>query len=119
IDQFYRDEFGRVLATVLRFIGDFHVAEDAVQDAFASAFEQWPAQGRPRNPRAWLVSTARHKAVDVLRRAGRFEKVRDQLRLLEADTGADLAEMTDAAVPDERLRLIFTCCHPLLPREAQ
>jgi len=119
IEDFYHDEFGRVFATLLRFIADFHVAEDAVQDAFAVAFEQWPRGGWPDNPRAWLVSTARHKAVDVLRRAGRLEKVREQLRTLSADAADDVTELVDAAIPDERLRLIFTCCHPALAPEAQ
>ena len=71
IERFYRDEFGRILATVIRLVGDFHVAEESVQEAFAAALQQWPEQGRPANPRAWVVSTARHKAVDTLRRAGR------------------------------------------------
>src|SRR5215470_14020729 len=79
IEQFYADEFGRILATVIRLVGDFHLAEEAVQDAFAAALDQWPRTGRPANQRAWIVSTARHKAIDVLRRAGRFEEIRGQI----------------------------------------
>src|SRR2546425_302620 len=80
IERFYHDEFGRILATVIRLIGDFHVAEEAVQDAFAVALEQWPHEGRPAHPRAWMIiSTARHKAIDALRRAGRWEQIRGEL----------------------------------------
>lgn len=118
LDTFYRDEFGRVLASVLRHVRDFHAAEEAVQDAFALALEQWARHGWPANPRAWLISTARHKAIDTLRRAGRFERIRSELRSL-SDTIADMPEPGDAAIPDDRLRLIFTCCHPALAPEAQ
>ncbi len=115
---FYRGEFGRVLASVLRSIGDFHVAEEAVQDAFAAALEQWPADQWPANPRAWLISTARHKAIDALRRGGRFEGIRGELRLI-SDTASEMPDPAETAIPDERLRLIFTCCHPALAPEAQ
>lgn len=119
IDTFYRDEFGRVLATVIRAVGDFHVSEDAVQDAFALAFEQWPRDGWPRNPRSWLISTARHKAIDVLRRSGRMAKIRQELKTLLPEAVDGIGPSADAAFPDERLRLIFTCCHPALALEAQ
>jgi RNA polymerase sigma-70 factor (ECF subfamily) len=118
LDTFYRDEFGRVLATVIRLIGDFHVAEDAVQEAFANAFEHWSHEGWPRSPRAWLVSTARNKAIDVLRRAGRLAKIRRELKILSDEVDAGEPQ-SDAAIPDERLRLIFTCCHPAIAPEAQ
>jgi RNA polymerase sigma-70 factor (ECF subfamily) len=118
LETFYRDEFGRVLASVLRHIRDFHAAEEAVQDAFAAAFEQWAQDGWPSNPRAWLISTARHKSIDTLRRAGRFERIRGELRSI-SDTTADMPDPDDAAIPDDRLRLIFTCCHPALDAEAQ
>src|SRR5437867_2990266 len=118
IEQFYRDEFGRVLATVIRLVGDFHAAEEAVQEAFAIALDRWPRDGSPANPRAWLVSTARHKAIDALRRAGRFEEIRGELRrITEVSRDFDIPDQADAAVPDERLRLIFTCCHPALAPE--
>jgi RNA polymerase sigma-70 factor (ECF subfamily) len=109
-----------VLATVIRAIGDFHVAEEAVQDAFAVALERWPRDGLPRNPRGWVVATARHKAIDVLRRAGRFAAIRTELEHAHEPAGPpELPDMTDAALPDERLRLIFTCCHPALALDAQ
>src|SRR5262249_33749957 len=98
---------------------DFQVAEDAVQEAFAVALERWPREGRPGNPRGWLVTTARHKAIDVLRRQGRFAAIRAELgHALESSHQPDW-DLADAAVPDERLRLIFTCCHPVLALEAQ
>jgi RNA polymerase sigma-70 factor (ECF subfamily) len=108
-----------VLATVIRLIGDFHVAEEAVQEAFAVALERWPREGWPTNPRAWVVTTARHKAIDGLRRTGRLAAIRSELRhTLESSTEPELPG-ADAAIPDERLRLIFTCCHPALALEAQ
>ena len=120
IERFYHDEYGRVLAVVIRKVGDFHLAEEAVQDAFAVALQQWPDSGAPTNPRAWIISTARHKAIDALRRAGRFAVIRDELgRMTEMSTDPDDAGVDDAAIPDERLRLIFTCCHPALALEAQ
>jgi RNA polymerase sigma-70 factor, ECF subfamily len=109
-----------VLAAVIRAIGDFHVAEEAVQDAFAVALTRWPREGYPTNPRAWVVATARHKAIDVLRRAGRFQDIRAELRhTTESASEPDLPDLTDAAIPDERLRLIFTCCHPAIALESQ
>jgi RNA polymerase sigma-70 factor (ECF subfamily) len=120
IERFYREEFGRVLATVIRLVGDFPVAEEAVQEAFAVALERWPREGRPSNPRAWLISTARNKAIDVLRRGGRFEAIRRELgHAAEPTQMPDLDERLDTAIPDERLRLIFTCCHPALALESQ
>ena len=120
IDTFYRDEFGRILATVIRLVGDFHVAEEAVQDAFTAALQQWPTQGRPANPRAWIISTARHKALDTLRRAGRFAGIRAELGYMaEMTVDPDVPDPADTAIPDERLRLIFTCCHPAIAVEAQ
>jgi len=109
-----------VLATVIKLVGSFHVAEEAVQDAFAVALERWPLAGPPSNPRAWLVSTARNKAIDVLRRAGRLDAILTRLgHETEASSMPELPDDSDAAIPDERLRLIFTCCHPALALEAQ
>jgi RNA polymerase sigma-70 factor (ECF subfamily) len=120
IERFYREEFGRVLATVIRAIGDFHVAEEAVQEAFAVALERWPREGRPANPRGWVVATARHKAIDVMRRAGRFAAIQTELGHTQELAGApELPDAADAALPDERLRLIFTCCHPAIALDAQ
>jgi len=120
IEQFYSDEFGRVLATVIRLVGDFHLAEEAVQDAFELALERWPEQGWPDNPRAWLVSTARHKVIDTQRRRGRFQKIQAEIgRTSDVSYDLEATDPSDSAIPDERLRLIFTCCHPSLAPEAQ
>ena len=115
IEEIFRSERGRILATLIRLLGDFDTAEEALQDAFAAAFEEWPAAGGPSNPVAWLVGTARHKAIDRLRRRAWLEKKQDEIaRHLEL-----MAADEDAAVPEDRLRLIFTCCHPALATEAQ
>jgi RNA polymerase sigma-70 factor, ECF subfamily len=119
IERFYREEFGRVLATLIRVLGDFDLAEDAAQDAFASAVEQWPRDGLPANPRAWIIGVARHKAIDRLRKQGRFNDRREEL-IRMAESGGDGGESdTASALPDERLRLIFTCCHPALADDAR
>jgi RNA polymerase sigma-70 factor, ECF subfamily len=118
--RFYRDEFGRILASVIRSIGDFELAEDAVQEAFAAALEQWPRDGMPDNPRAWIVGVARNKAIDRMRRQSRFAERSDEVRrMIEAEHASATLPMSDSAVPDERLSLIFTCCHPALAQEAQ
>jgi RNA polymerase sigma-70 factor, ECF subfamily len=120
LERLYREDFGRIIAILIHLLGDFDLAEEAAQEAFATALEQWPREGTPQNPRAWIVSTARHKAIDRIRRESRFEHKRDQLlhhTLSEAAT--DDAMETDGSIPDERLRLIFTCCHPALAVEAQ
>ena len=119
LDAMYRAESGRILATLIRLLGDFDLAEDAVHDAFAAALERWPRDGAPANPSAWLVSTGRFKAIDALRRRARFyaaqEKVAEQL-----DTGPDEPTVeADESIEDDRLRLIFTCCHPVLALEAR
>ena len=115
IDEIFRAEHGRILATLIRLLGDIDVAEEALQEAFAVALEQWPAAGPPANPVAWLVSTARHKAIDRLRRRARLVQKREEIaRHLEL-----VAEEEEAPVPEDRLRLIFTCCHPALATEAQ
>jgi RNA polymerase sigma-70 factor (ECF subfamily) len=120
LDRIYREEFGRILATLIRLLGDFDIAEDAVQEAFAAAVEQWPRDGMPREPRAWIVSTARHKAIDRLRREGSFSQKRQEiLRHLLGEATSDSDRLDDNAVPDDRLRLIFTCCHPALAPEVR
>jgi RNA polymerase sigma-70 factor (ECF subfamily) len=113
IDRLHREEWGRLLSALIRAIGDFDVAEEALQDAFAAAVVEWAAAA-PRNPRAWLYGTARHKAIDRLRRRGRFSAM--AAALSEQD---ETAPAEDEDVPDERLRLIFTCCHPALAPQAQ
>jgi len=117
VDAIYRSDSRRVLATLIRLLGDFDLAEEALHDAFATAVEQWAEKGIPANPRAWLISTGRFKAVDRLRKTARFEST-DQSALdrLEATPTLDLDE---DAVEDDRLRLIFTCCHPALSPDAQ
>jgi RNA polymerase sigma-70 factor (ECF subfamily) len=120
LERLYRDESGRILATLIRLLGDFDVAEEAMQEAFAVAVEQWPAAGMPDNPRTWLVGTARHKAVDRLRRRRRFETKGEELaHLIALEAAPDAPEEADDAMADDPLRLIFTCCHPALAVEAQ
>ena len=122
LEQLYREQFGRILATLIRLLGDFDLAEEAAQEAFAVAVEQWPREGAPRNPLAWIVGTARHKAIDRIRREGRLNENREEILRLELENSADsdsAAADMDRAVPDERLRLIFTCCHPALAADAQ
>ncbi|PYO59210.1 MAG: RNA polymerase subunit sigma-24 [Candidatus Rokuibacteriota bacterium] len=115
IEEIFRAEHGRILATLIRLLGDIDVAEEALQEAFATALEQWPVAGPPTNPASWLVSTARHKAIDRLRRRARLARKQDEIaRHIEL-----LVEEEDAPVPEDRLRLIFTCCHPALAPEAQ
>ena len=121
IEDVFRREAGRVLATLIRLLGDFDLAEEAQQDAFAAAMEQWPAQGMPDNPRAWLISAGRNKAIDRIRRDVFFrERIFDrELAAAQVDAAAEIDESDEAIFGDDRLRLIFTCCHPALNEEAQ
>ena len=127
IEEIFRAEHGRILATLIRLLGDMDLAEEALQDAFAVALEQWPEAGTPANPVAWLVSTGRHKAIDRLRRRARLiQKGEEIARHFELSTprsaavSAPLADQDEETpVPEDRLRLIFTCCHPALATEAQ
>jgi RNA polymerase sigma-70 factor, ECF subfamily len=121
IEEVFRREAGRVLATLIRLLGDFDLAEEAQQEAFAAALEQWPTQGTPDNPRGWLISTARNKAIDRIRRDVFFrEKFADrELAAAQANAHAEIDESGEAIFGDDRLRLIFTCCHPALSDEAQ
>jgi RNA polymerase sigma-70 factor (ECF subfamily) len=119
LDALYRSESRRVLATLIRLLGDFDLAEEALHDAFAAALEQWPREGVPANPRAWLVSVGRFRAIDALRRRARFDaSLVDLTKRLEAASDSAV-EPEDDSVEDDRLRLIFTCCHPALPPDAQ
>jgi RNA polymerase sigma-70 factor (ECF subfamily) len=119
VDGLYRTESRRVLATLIRLLGDFDLAEEALHDAFAAAVEHWPGRGVPANPRAWLVSTGRFRAIDALRRRARFDaSVAALAAELHADVGLD-PSWNHEEVEDDRLRLIFTCCHPALPPDAQ
>jgi RNA polymerase sigma-70 factor (ECF subfamily) len=121
-EKLHREESGRILSTLIRLLGDFDLAEEMLQEAYATAIQKWPIDGVPTNPRAWLVSTARNKAIDRVRRDRRFDAKRDGIARyteLTAQLGADSAESTGEMFPDDRLRLIFTCCHPALPTDAQ
>jgi RNA polymerase sigma-70 factor, ECF subfamily len=119
VDAVYRSESRQVLATLIRLLGDFDAAEEALHDAFTVAVEQWARDGVPANPRAWLVSTGRFKAIDAMRRRARFDASLTELaKQLESST-SDAEEWDDESVEDDRLRLIFTCCHPALPPDAQ
>ena len=119
LEAIYRADFGRILATLIRLLGDFDLAEDAVHDAFAAVLERWPQDGVPANPRAWLISTGRFQAIDTLRRRVRFDA--SQKRIAEQlETGASTDTVAaDEIVADDQLRLIFTCCHPALAPEAR
>ena len=119
IEALYRRESRRVFATLLRLLGDFQLADEALQDAFTAALKQWPVDGVPANPRAWLVSTGRFKAIDGLRRQSRFVQGIDEFAdQLEVDI-PDFAAYADEDIEDDRLRLIFTCCHPALAEESR
>jgi RNA polymerase sigma-70 factor, ECF subfamily len=117
LEQVFRDEWGRVLANLIGFLGDFELAEEAAQEAFAIAAERWPREGTPDNPRSWLITTARNRAIDRIRRK---RTLAEKTRLLDAPEAVeDEVELDEAAIPDERLELIFTCCHPALALDAQ
>ena len=122
IDKIFRDEAGRALATLIRLVGDFDLAEDALQDAFATALERWPATELPSNPRAWLVNVGRNKAIDRVRRQIAFRsKQQELLREIEraAQDTPGIGDAGDVALDDDMLRLIFTCCHPAFAAEVQ
>src|SRR3954453_21592495 len=120
LDSLYRVDSGRILATLIRLLGDFDLAEEAMHEAFAAALSRWPRSGVPGNPRPWLISTARFKAIDTLRRRARFDASQDELvRYLEAQLSSAEKSNEEDSVEDDRLRLIFTCCHPSLPPEAR
>ena len=119
VDGVYRAESRRVLATLIRLLGDFDIAEEALHDAFIAAVEQWPREGVPQNPRAWLVSTGRFKAIDRIRRRSKFDvSLEDVAEQIEAIPAPEIAN-EHGHVEDDRLRLIFTCCHPALAPDAQ
>lgn len=119
VDALYRSDSRRILATLIRLLGDFDVAEEALQDAFTAALDKWPREGTPTNPRSWLISTARFKGIDRLRRRARFDASLSQLAAPSSTPPPDPADWDEEGVEDDRLRLIFTCCHPALSPEAQ
>ncbi len=119
VEAFYRSDSRRVLATLIRLLGEFELAEEALHDAFTSALEQWPRDGVPANPRAWLVSAGRFKAIDSMRRRARFDASLTELADLLETGGPGAGMRDDEVLEDDRLRLIFTCCHPALPPDAR
>jgi len=120
LDSLYRVDSRRILATLIRLLGDFDLAEEAMHEAFAAALSVWPSSGVPGNPRPWLISTARFKAIDTLRRRARFDASQNELaRYLEAQSNSAESCNEEDSLEDDRLRLIFTCCHPSLPPEAR
>ena len=119
VDAVYRSESRRIFATLIRLLGDFELAEDALHDAFSAALERWPKEGVPANPRAWLVSAGRFKAIDAMRRRARFDASQAAIAEQFGAETRDAATFDDESIEDDRLRLIFTCCHPALAPEAR
>ncbi|MDF2692236.1 MAG: polymerase sigma-70 factor2C subfamily [Labilithrix sp.] len=118
VDALYRSDWGRIVASLIRMVRDFGLAEEAAQEAFEAAVGQWRTSGIPREPRAWIIQTARHIAIDRIRRRKRFEQ-KLELYASELEPGIDATELDLEAIPDDRLRLLFTCCHPALALDAQ
>jgi RNA polymerase sigma-70 factor (ECF subfamily) len=119
VAEVYRSESRQVLATLIRLLKDFDLAEEALHEAFAAAVEQWPRDGIPANPRAWLVSAGRFKAIDTMRRRARYDASLNELAKEMEPAASEITEQDDESIDDDRLRLIFTCCHPALSPEAQ
>src|SRR5690606_10145484 len=119
VEAAYQVESRRVLATLIRVLGDFNLAEDALHDAFAAAVEQWPRDGVPANPRAWLVSAGRFKAIDTIRRRARFDSSAVEIASRLEERQRETPEVDFDGVEDDQLRLIFTCCHPALSLDAR
>ena len=119
VDAVYRSESRRIFATLIRLLGDFELAEDALHDAFGAALERWPKEGVPANPRAWLVSAGRFRAIDAMRRRARFDASQAAIAEQLGVEACEAATFEDESIEDDRLRLIFTCCHPALPPETR
>src|SRR5215510_2024510 len=122
IEKVYQSDWGRIIAALIRLFGDFDLAEEVAQEAFAAAVDQWRTSGIPENPRAWLIQAARHKAIDRIRRKTRFEEKLESYTASEMQRAANSSvepDLDSSEIPDDRLRLIFTCCHPALSLEAQ
>lgn len=118
-EKLHREESGRIVATLIRLLGDFDLAEEMLQEAYATALQKWPTEGTPANPRSWLISTARHKAIDRLRRDRRFAEKAEEIAKTAEIAAPPESDREEEMVADDRLRLIFTCCHPSLPLEAR
>src|SRR5438128_3131621 len=119
IDSVYRTDWGRIVATLIRLFGDFDVAEESAQEAFAAAADQWMVSGIPEFPRAWIIQTARHKAIDRIRRETRFAEKLPSYALSREQDAVQLPEYETGEIADDRLKLIFTCCHPAMALDAQ
>src|SRR5271163_4878679 len=119
IEEVHRSDWGRIVATLIRLFGDFDLAEEVAQEAFAAALDQWRASGVPDSPRAWIIQTARHKAIDRIRRRRHFEEKVKPLAASGSVAPSHEADYDSTEIPDDRLRLIFTCCHPALALDAQ
>jgi RNA polymerase sigma-70 factor (ECF subfamily) len=119
VEELYRSDWGRIVATLIRLLGDFDLAEESAQEAFTVAVEQWRTSGIPEFPRAWMVQTARHKAIDRLRRQARFQGKLESYAIRQSTQTSEEPNYDTSEIPDDRLRLIFTCCHPALAPEAQ
>ena len=119
VDALYRSDWGRIVATLIRLVRDFDVAEEAAQEAFTAAVDQWRVSGVPEIPRAWIIQTARHKAIDRIRRRVRFGEKLDAYTAAGASLTVEASDFDPGDIPDDRLRLIFTCCHPALALDAQ
>src|SRR3984885_4379873 len=119
VETVYRSDWGRIVATLIGLVGDFDLAEECAQEAFAAAVDQWPASGVPEFPRAWIIQTAKHKAIDRIRRQGRYAEKLESYSTSGFVRASEEPDYDTSEIPDERLRLIFTCCHPALAPEAQ
>ena len=119
VESIYHSDWGRIVATLIRFVGDFDLAEESAQEAFTAAVDQWRVSGIPPVPRAWLIQTARHKAIDRIRRRARFAEKLDRYAMAGPGASVESPGFDPDEIPDDRLRLIFTCCHPALAPEAQ
>src|SRR4051812_23394282 len=119
VEDVYRSEWGRIVAALIRLVGDFDLAEESAQEAFTAAVDQWRVSGVPEFPRAWIIQTARHKAIDRIRRRSRFVEKLDAFTAGGPSLTVEPSEFDPRDIPDDRLRLMFTCCHPALALEAQ
>src|SRR4051794_1361701 len=119
VDELYRAEWGRIVASLIGLVGDFDLAEESAQEAFTAAVDQWRDSGVPEFPRAWIIQTARHKAIDRIRRQARYEEKLESYAANELPSAVHEPDYDVNEIPDDRLRLIFTCCHPALALEAQ
>lgn len=119
VEEVYRSDWARILATLIRLLDDFELAEEALQEAFAAAIDQWRSAGVPENPRAWIIQTARHKAIDRIRRRARFTEIAQSIAASSSDQTIEEPDSEIGEITDDRLKLIFTCCHPALAPDAQ